>query len=227
MAVQIPEPIQKLPEAGRALTRLLSGRRSVLVLVMIAIGACQLLIPNKAVAQTTNPQVVVAESECKVKYVYLYSFGLLTKWPEATFERTNNAFVIGVLGDKPFGHILDAIARRKEIDNRRIVIRRFKSMKEYQPCHILYVTESVSEEDATSAANDLNDDAVLIVGETEDFQFIGGVIAFRIEDENVKFSLNVDAVKRRHLMVSARLSRLALTVRDTDRRRPVSTAENR
>ena len=80
-----------------------------MVLAMAAIGGCALLIPRRALAQANNAQVVVAESECKVKYVYLYSFGLLTKWPEATFEHTDNNFVIGVLGDKPFGHILDAM----------------------------------------------------------------------------------------------------------------------
>lgn len=194
---------------------------------MAAITGSSLLIPRKALAQANNAEVIVAESECKVKYVYLYSFGLLTKWPEATFERTNNNFVIGVLGDKPFGHILDAIAKRKKIENRRIVIRRFKTMDDYQPCHILYVTESISEKDAKSAASDLDNDPVLIVGEIDDFEFIGGVVAFRINNGNVKFSLNVDAVKRRQLMVSARLSRLAETVRDTDRLRPVVAADDR
>lgn len=194
---------------------------------MAAIGGCALLIPRRALAQANNAQVVVAESECKVKYVYLYSFGLLTKWPEATFEHTDNNFVIGVLGDKPFGHILDAIAKRKKIENRRIVIRRFKTMDDYQPCHILYVTESISQKDAKAAATKLRNDPVLIVGEIADFEFDGGVIAFRIKNGNVKFSLNVDAVKRRQLMVSARLSRLAQTVRDKNRPRPVVAVGDR
>ena len=88
-------------------------------------------------------------------------------------------------------------------------------------------TRTATPEEADSVASRLRDKAVLIVGETPGFEFSGGVISFRIEDENVKFSLNVDAVKRRHLMVSARLSRLALTVRDKDRQRPVSTADSR
>lgn len=225
MALPIPKLNSELSDAGRVPARLALGRS--LVLVLAAIGFCYQLMPNMALAQVNNAQVAVAESECKAKYVYLYSFGLLTKWPEASFKCTDNAFVIGVLGDKPFGHILYAIAARKKIENRRIVIRRFKTMDEYQPCHILYVTNSVSKKDAMSAANDLNDDPVLIVGEIADFEFFGGVIAFRLNDGNVKFSLNIDAVKRRHLMVSARLSRLAQTVGDTDRRRPVLSVEDR
>ena len=217
-----------IPSApGRVKTRLVADARPVWVLAMAAVVVFQLCVPARVGDLDPVANVVVPESECKVKYVYLYSFGLLTKWPEATFKRTDNNFVIGVLGDKPFGHILDAIAMRKKIDGRRIVVRRFKTIDEYRPCHILYVTESVAEEDASAVRQELKGDAVLIVGETPGFEYFGGVISFRIEDENVKFSLNVDAAKRRHLMVSARLSRLASLVRDTDRRQPVSTAGNR
>jgi hypothetical protein len=227
MASQNPTSISKLPDAGRVPTRLSPGRRLVLVLAMVVIGSCSLLVPGKALAQANNAQVVVAESECKVKYVYLYSFGLFSKWPPATFKRTNNTFVIGVLGNKPFGHMLDAIAKKKKIENRRIVIRRFKTMANYQPCHILYVTESIGKADAKLAAAKLKNDPVLIVGEIADFEFDGGVIAFQINNGNVKFSLNVDAVERRQLMVGARLSRLAQTVRDKDRPRPVVAAGDR
>lgn len=217
----------KFAEAGRVVSRNRLGRRLVLVLATFAAVVSHLFGPEQATSQVVSPGVVVTESECKVKYVYLYSFGLLTKWPESTFKQTGGNFVIGVLGDKPFGHILDAIAKRKTIGDRRIVIRRFKTIEEYTSCHILYVTESVDEKECLAASEKLNEKPVLIVGETEGFEFSGGVIAFRIENENVKFSLNVDAVKRRHLMVSARLSRLASVVRDKDRRGPVSTAENR
>jgi hypothetical protein len=161
--------------------------------------------------------VVDPESECRVKYVYLYSFGLFTRWPDVTYKRTNNTFVIGVLGDKPFGHILDEIAKRRKIDNRQIVVRRFKSIAQYRPCQILYVTETITKKDAKLAAAKLKGDSVLIVGEKAGFEFDGGAIVFRIEGDNVKFSLNVDAVKRRRLVVGARLSRLASLVRDKGR----------
>lgn len=202
-------------------------RRLVLIAVTVAVCFCQLVEIQNATAQPPSATVVVPESECKVKYVYLYSFGLLTKWPESAFENKSAPFVIGVLGEKPFGRILDAIAKRKKIDGRRIIIRRFESMDEYKSCHILYVTESVGKEKATAVASTLKGAPVLIVGETPGFEFAGGVISFRIENENVKFSLNVDAVKRRDLVVSARLSKLASIVRDKDRRSSVSTAQKR
>ena len=183
---------------------------------MATVALCQVCSLEESAAQVAAP-VVVAESECKVKYVYLYSFGMFTKWPDATFKRTNNTFVIGVLGDKPFGHYLDEIAKRRKIENRKIVVRRFKSMADYRPCQILYVTETITKKDAKLAAAKLKGDSVLIVGEKAGFEFDGGAIVFRIEGDSVKFNLNVDAVERRRLMVSARLSRVASLVRDKGR----------
>jgi hypothetical protein len=226
MTFLLPPSALRPFEFRRVKPRLIGGWSSVVLLSMAGVigslAAC-----HETLAQENGSTVVLTERECKVKYVYLYSFGLLTKWPESSFEHTDNNFVIGVLGDKPYGHILDAIAVRKKIGMRRIVIRRFKSMDEYRPCQILYVTDSVAELDVKSAAEKLKEDPVLIVGEIPDVEYFGAVVSFRIENENVKFSLNVDAVKRRHLMVSARLSRLALTVRDTDRHRAVSSTEDR
>ena len=204
----------------------LACRRMTLIAATVAGCFGQLAVTQHAKGQDPTATVVVPESECKVKYVYLYSFDLLTKWPDSAFQKKDAPFVIGVLGEKPFGSILDEIAKRKKIGGRRISIRRFASMDDYKPCHILYVTESVGEEKAAAVASKLNGDSVLIVGETPGSEYAGGVISFRIENENVKFSLNVDAVKRRHLMVSARLSKLASIVRDKDRP-SVSTAQNR
>ena len=71
------------------------------------------------------------------------------------FDQTDDPFVIGVLGQKPFGQVLDEIARRKRLSGRRIVIRRFQSMKEYKPCHILYVTSTVPPEKARAITQKL------------------------------------------------------------------------
>lgn len=210
------------PEDGRIVAGSLMRGTAMRRLWRILCGAVisfSLITPVTAPAIGQEPavEVVVPESECKVKYVYLYSFGLLVKWPESTYAQTGNEFVIGVLGTKPFGAILDAIAQRKQVNGCRIRIRRFRSMDEYQPCHILFITDAVTEEAAKDAAGMLRDKPVLIVGEIDRFEQSGGVIVFHIEDGNVKFSLNIDAARRRQLVVGARLSRLARVVHDENR----------
>ncbi len=168
--------------------------------------------PASIATRTAGAQeqsVLIPERECKVKYVYLYSFALLTRWPARAFDQTDDPFVIGVLGQKPFGRVLDEIARRKRLSGRRIVIRRFQNMEEYKPCHILYVTRTVPPEEVPGITQTLENQSVLLVGETPDFEKSGGVIGFEIESGNVKFNLNMKAARQRHLVITARLSRLA------------------
>lgn len=192
-----------------------SSRKAVMVLRMLLVCGAMvgILVPATGSRQphvyAQEQTVLVPERECKVKYVYLYSFALLTKWPARAFDQTDDPFVIGVLGQKPFGQVLDEIARRKRLSGRRIVIRRFQSMKEYKPCHILYVTSTVPPEKARAITQKLRDQSVLLVGETPDFEMSGGVIGFAIEAGNVKFNLNMKAARQRNLVVTARLSRLA------------------
>ncbi len=159
--------------------------------------------------------MLLTHKECKVKYVFLYSFGLLVNWPDSTFQETGGDFRIGVLGDKPYGQILDQIAQKKRLRGRRIVIQRFQSFSEYRPCHVLYVTETVSAEECTSVVTSLRSSSVLIVGETPGFAADGGTMNFYIDGQSVKFELNLTASKRQQLLVNARLSKIAKVVTET------------
>ena len=60
----------------------------------------------------------------------------------------------------------------------------------------------------------VGDLSVLTVGETQDLARHGAVINFRIEDNRVRFDINVDAAKRSHLTISSKLLNLARIVRN-------------
>jgi hypothetical protein len=45
--------------------------------------------------------------EYRVKAAFLYNFALFTEWPEGTFSDDDSAIVFVVLGEDPFGSILD------------------------------------------------------------------------------------------------------------------------
>src|SRR5260221_4758572 len=45
--------------------------------------------------------------EYAIKGAYLFKFGDFVEWPEAVFAQPNAPFVIGILGEYPFGPNLD------------------------------------------------------------------------------------------------------------------------
>src|SRR4028119_890287 len=44
-----------------------------------------------------------APSEYQVKAAFLYNFGRFVSWPSGSFAQSNSPFIIGVVGQDPFG----------------------------------------------------------------------------------------------------------------------------
>jgi len=157
-----------------------------------------------------------ALSEYQIKAAYLYYFSTFVDWPPETFSRTGDALVIGVLGVDPFGAILDETLRGKAINNRRLIVRRFQNIKEARDSHILFISSSERDR-LPSVLKVLEGAAVLTVGDTDRFASRGGQIAFRMEDKKVRFDINVAAVERARLKVSAQLMKLGRIVGESGR----------
>lgn len=144
------------------------------------------------------------EREYIVKGGFLYNFGVYVDWPEAP-----DPFIIGVLGEDPFGEVLDEIARRKKLKGAPIQIRRFKDVSEYSPVHLLFVAEP---EMLPAAMEKIGDNPVLIVADTEGAARRGATINFYIEQDKVRFEVNREAATRKGLKISSQLLRFARIV---------------
>jgi YfiR/HmsC-like len=64
--------------------------------------------------------------------------------------------------------------------------------------------------------NSVKEASALVVGESEGFAERGGGIQFILENNRLRFAVNVDAVGRAHLTVSSKLLALAKIVHDHD-----------
>ncbi len=159
--------------------------------------------------QGQTSEGAVVNREYAIKAAYLYNFGYYVAWPENTFADDQAPFAIGVLGADPFGDVLDEIARTKKIAGRQIVIKRFASMEDYQPCHILFVTSSARAADSLAAIQKAHFYPVLLVGESPGFAEQGGTINFFIEENRVRFEVNMEVAKQEQLKISSKLLSLA------------------
>jgi hypothetical protein len=150
-------------------------------------------------------------SEYQIKAAYLYYFTTYVNWPPETFTGGDDALIVGILGEDPFGSILDDTLRGKSVGNRRLVARRFGNIRDARDSQVLFI--SASERDRlASIFRGLDGAAVLTVGEIDQFASHGGQIAFRMEDKKVRFDINVDAVERARLKISAQLMKLGRIV---------------
>jgi hypothetical protein len=190
------------------LPRALWPRRLPRVALVLLVSAGLLCLPSLPLI-AFQPDPVGVASEYTLKAVFLYSFGRYIDWPPEYLPQATGAFVIGVLGDDPFGDALDKIAAAKKIHDRQIVLRRFKSLAEYQPCHILFVTRSVPAEQQAEVIRKLQDKPLLLVGEMPGFAAQGGTVNFFVDQDTVRFEINLQAAKQQKLSINAKLLSLA------------------
>ena len=159
-------------------------------------------------ADTAAPQ----SPEYLIKAAYLYNFAMFVEWPREAFSASSAPIVIGVVGADPFGLALDQMVQDKRINNRPIVVERFKLGDDVRRCHILFVSPTESAR-IGDLVHRVGAQAVLIVGDESDTVNKGGTIAFTVKNDKVGFEINLSAARRARLTISSKLLNLAQAVR--------------
>jgi hypothetical protein len=147
-------------------------------------------------------------SEYQVKAVFLFNFTHFIEWPERAFDNSYSTFIIGIIGDDPFGPYLTAAVEGERLGTHIIRVERFKSVSEIKKCHILYV----GSKDPVEIKNILSSAAgksILTVGDTPNFVRWGGMIRFYTEQNRIRLNINNTLARQAGLRISSKLLRVA------------------
>ncbi|MFT3911726.1 MAG: YfiR family protein [Ferruginibacter sp.] len=143
-------------------------------------------------------------AEYQVKAVFLYNFTRFVDWPAATFESATSPFVIGILGNDPFGNYIDETVSGESTGEHPIVIKRFKTVKDIDNCQILFIN-STDAETIKSVLSDTREKKILTVSDANNFASLGGIIGFFIENNKIRMQINTEAAKAASLSISSKL----------------------
>jgi len=173
--------------------------------IRIASGVVVLAL---VVASLTAAPTAAPNNEYAIKSVFLYNFCHFIEWPDSAFSSPNEPLTIGVVGEDPFGSLLQEAVQGETYHNRPIVIEHYRGPKDIKRCHILFVARSeMGRSDSILAA--VAGRSVATVGETEDFLDRGGMIALPAERNRVHLRVNPTAMRQASLTVSSKLLRVA------------------
>src|SRR5882762_10263772 len=193
-------------------------RRLGILILIIALSLSLSWAPG-ALAQDSSDS-----SEYLIKAGFIFNFAKFVEWPPTTFAQADSPIVIGILGTDPFGTIIDHIVQDKKIGGRGFVVKRLKwgaEAKDLRECKILFVgaSERAHIDELVQIVKFL---PILTVGETPGFAEHGGVVRFVLEDNRVRFEVNVDAARQGGLTISSRLLTLARIIQQApaDARKP-------
>ena len=160
------------------------------------------LLLATAAARATAP----APDEYQVEAVFLLHFTQFVEWPPQAFRDAGSPFVIGVLGQDPFGSALDEAVRGETVNGRPLVVKRFASAADLGPCQILFIDHSAVK-DAARVIQSLSHTGTLTVSNVAMPAPADVVIRFLNEDRRIRLRINLDYARSAGLTISSKLLR--------------------
>ena len=145
----------------------------------------------------------------ELEAAYLVHFLEFVDWPAQAFPGKKSPYVIGVLGEDPFGERLAHLTSGRLFKGRSVVIKKFGGFdpeegNDLLTCHILFVASSEKDR-LPSILKLIRYSPILTVSEIEKFPLFGGILGFDQEGKRIRLYVNPKAVKNAHLQLSARL----------------------
>ena len=139
--------------------------------------------------------------EYRIKAAYLYNFTKFIYWS----PKTTLTFNICLVGDDPFGHIIDPIEQKK-VRGKKINLHRYSNLpNSFQHCHIIYFSLSTKIKNRRNK----NFEGVLTISEQDNFIQTGGMIQFFKKNDRIKFQINQQIIEKNSLEISAKLLEIA------------------
>lgn len=186
------------------------GPRSLRALVAIAV--CMLALVGPIV-----PNAAADDRESLVKAAYLYHFVDFVDWPDSLESDPGEVIRVGILGEDPFGALVDDVFAEPSSDGRHFEVVRSVDARDLTSCRLVYVAlgDGAAVDEALEV---LAGKPLLVVGHEPGFAARGGHVNFFVEDERLRFEVNLETVRAAGLRLNSRMLKLARIVDLTDAR---------
>lgn len=170
-------------------------------------AASLFLLPGlSGVAQVQN----TTPDEYQVKAVFLYNFTKFIDWPSTVFRTQSDPFIIGIIGNDPFGNYLDETVAGEKFGTHPIQVKRFSDTHSASDCHILYIG-SHDQEFTKRVISEVSSKSVLTVSDMPGYYRWDGIVRFYTENNKIRLQINVEQSRAADLVISSKLLSVAKT----------------
>jgi hypothetical protein len=149
----------------------------------------------------------------EIKAAFLIKFTDFIQWPDESFAKDPNHFVLGILGRNIFNHLFDPFIG-KEIHGRSFMVRHCESMQALSSVsnvQMLFVSRSEIPY-FQEIFKQLDTKGMLTISDTPEFIQYGGTIVFVKKGSHIGFEINRTSEKRAGLKICSDLLQLATRV---------------
>ena len=151
-------------------------------------------------------------SEYEVKGAFICNFAKFAEWPASSYTSDTSAIEIAIVGNDPFGDVIDRIAKNAGVGQRKVIVKRYNSPEDAKKSHIVFFGGLTENSPIEILLRPLANKPVLTISEVDGFCEHGGMINFPGTPIKYGFEINSKSVKSAGLAVSPKLLHLAVLV---------------
>ncbi len=161
--------------------------------------------------QAAFAQKADSPNEYQLKAVFIYNFSKFIEWPASAFADSSAGFQICVVGDNPFGNVLESLSNRS-YQTHPILIKYPQTITEAKSCHILYINDISKSTQWRDIVKNLGDSPILTVSSSDDATQSGISIGFVTREGKIRWTINLNSTRKAQLKVSAKLVEIAISI---------------
>jgi YfiR/HmsC-like len=151
-----------------------------------------------------------AAPDVAVKAALLYNFAKFAEWPALP---SGARLLICIVGDDAIAAAVVETVRGQNISGHALDVSRPQDTGSWHVCQLLFIADAETRRSA-GALGGIRTLPVLTVSDGKGFSQTAGIIELYVQDERMRFAINVDAAERSGLHLSSRLLGLAKIIRN-------------
>jgi YfiR/HmsC-like len=161
--------------------------------------------------QAGTVQSSATPSQAEIRAAFVFNFVKFTEWPMQAYADAGSPLTTCFLGADDVRAAFQSISTGKALNGRFLENRAVKSAADMRNCQVLYVDSPRSPVVIDVLKNARQHDA-LAIGTSEDFLASGGMLRLQVENNRMRFDVNVGAIARTKIKLSSKLLALARSV---------------
>ena len=146
-----------------------------------------------------------------MKAAFLYNFAKFANWPAVALA-PRQPLRLCIVGDNAVAEALALTIKGRKVDDRLLTVYVINADGPIHSCHLLYIGGREGKH-ADLLLYALKGTSIFTVSDGDRFAEMGGVAQLILENDRMRFAVNVDAAQRARLKISSKLLSLAKSSR--------------
>jgi hypothetical protein len=164
-------------------------------------------------AHANTPQASPELSQARIDAAFVFNFAKFTEWPRDAFANGSSPITVCFLGAEEIRASFESISGGKDLNGRPVLVRDVKSGPDVLDCRVVYM-DSPNGAVMSAALRNARLGSSLAIGTSPDFLARGGMVRLLVENNRMRFDVNVGAANRAKVHLSSKLLALARSVVD-------------